>query len=160
MAIKGTDYTIDTDLRDSLVSDMETKTGSFSSAVGTSSGSFIGIQRAGMPGVTYKDPNIQGKVGITSDMITQVRIAYDTYIGEINQAINNLSNPEINQAFKGGSVERAFQSLVESVKKVAQDFTSSLQEAEMQIIQGVQRAYSAQDVAVGSDITGDAGTLS
>ena len=30
----------------------------------------------------------------------------------------------------------------------------------MQIIQGVQRAYSAQDVAVGSDITGDAGTLS
>lgn len=144
MAITGTDYSVKTDNRDSLVNDMSNRTDAFSSAVGGN----------------YSAANGPAKVGITTDMVSKIRTAYETYISEINAAISKIENPEVNQAFKGTAIEYSFQRLVTAVKGTAQEFTSKLKEAEMQIIRTVQEAYASQDSTVAQNINNDTNSLS
>ena len=157
MAINITDYSVNSELRDSLGSNITDKANEFSSSVG---GAQLGLDPmfSGALGVLVSN-GISGRVGITADMVSQIQTAYDNYISQINSDIAQIENPEVNQAFKGSSVETAFKNLVSSVKETAQRFTQSLKEAEMQIIQEVQKAYETQDTSIAGDINSDAGTL-
>lgn len=151
MAITGTDYTIDSSLRDNLDSTMKAPAEEFKSAVGAS------MSNEGFLG--FGGNVAEGKVGITPEMVQTVRTAYDTYIQTINDDISKIENPEVNQAFKGSAIEGAFSTLVTSVKTAAQNFTKSLQEAEMAIIEGVSKSYESQDTVSAGDISSDAGIL-
>ncbi len=167
MAINVTNHSINTDLRDNMESTISGKANEFSTTVGaTPSGgiSLGGINPGMTSGIAFLGSsliggNVVGRAGITADMVSQIETAYDNYISQINDDIAQIENPEVNQAFKGSSVESAFKNLVAAVKETAHEFTQSLKEAEMQIIQEIQKAYEAQDTSIAGDINSDAGTL-
>ena len=83
----------------------------------------------------------------------------DTYCSNIKAKIDDLTKVEVNQAFKGEAVERALNNFVESVKEVATNYITKLQNAEQSIIKGVQEAYEKQDIDLSSNLSNDGTSL-
>ena len=150
MAIHNTNIKADTTLRDSLRSDMGNITDAFSGAVGE--------QQVPAAMMSNKASGTT-RAGITADMVSKIKNAFETYIADINQAIDKIENPEVNQAFKGSAMEGAFKRLVNGVKITAQNFTNKLQESEMEIIKSVEQAYITQDSTMAQNINNDTGSL-
>ena len=98
--------------------------------------------------------------GITADFAKNSKDAVDSYISNVQSAVDQLSNPEINQAFKGTSLEQALTNFVNAVKSVANDFCKRLNEAENQILSSVETAYKEQDSDLNTNLTSDSDNIS
>lgn len=143
MAISNTDYKINTEKRDSLKVDMAKKTNSFQASVGRNT--------------SYDSSSL---IGITGDMVSRVETAFDSYIDDINQALSQIVNQPVDVAFKGSSIERAFENLVAAIKNTSMDFTSKLGDAEKQIIRSVREGFANQDITVGQQMESHTSNLS
>lgn len=98
--------------------------------------------------------------GITPEFAKNVTDAIDSYVAGINEALDELENPEVNQGFRGTALEGALNKFVSSVKSVAQIYCKELAEAENQILRSVETAYNAQDESLTANLSTDSDTLS
>ena len=66
---------------------------------------------------------------------------------------------DIGQAFKGTNVETAVQNLITAVKDEALRYTTSLKDAELEVIDLVDKAYASNDESISSSMNADTGAL-
>lgn len=100
--------------------------------------------------------------GITADFLPKFQAAVDEYEAEVKNSIEKLNTTKeeyLQNAFKGSAIEEAITSFVTSVKQVANNYLTSLKNAEMQIAQSVQNVYQQQDTDISSNLNKDASTL-
>ena len=154
MAITQSGATVDTSVRDEfLQSSVDSSiTNGGETAHTQTTGDFLGIG-----GETSETG--AGLGGVTANFVSEYTKAMDTYCREIKTKIDALTKVEVNQAFKGEAVERALNKFVESVKEVATNYITKLQNAEQSIIKGVQEAYEKQDIDLSSNLSNDGTSL-
>jgi len=150
MAISMSSATVDQSERENLLSSNVDSSVTAGGATANTSGGFFGL------GAKESGASI---AGITEDFAKNVKKEIDTYIEDINTEVESLSNPEVNQAFKGAGVEGALKNFVNSVKQVAKDYTNRLKVAEQQIIDSVGAAYVTQDTDISGNLKSDSGSL-
>lgn len=100
--------------------------------------------------------------GITADFLPKFQSAVDEYETEVKNSIEKLNTTKeeyLQNAFKGSAIEGAITSFVDSIKQVANNYLTSLKNAEMQIAQSVQNVYQQQDTDISSNLNKDASTL-
>ena len=141
MAISMSGATVTTDTRDELLAS------SIDSSI-TSGGASPNMQATGFLGLGGKEATGAALAGITASF------ASNEYCTTIDNAIEKLSQVDVNTAFKGTGIEGALNNFIESVKTVAKDYTNKLKAAETEIVNSVAQAYQAQD----TDLTGDLGS--
>ena len=154
MAITQSGATVDTSARDEfLQSSVDSSiTNGGETAHTQTTGDFLGIG-----GETSETG--AGLGGVTANFVNEYTNAMDTYCSDIKTKIDALTKVEVNQAFKGEAVERALNKFVESVKEVATNYITKLQNAEQSIIKGVQEAYETQDIDLSSNLSNDGTSL-
>lgn len=147
MAISMSGATVTTDTRDELLAS------SIDNSI-TSGGASPNMQPTGFLGLGGKEATGAALAGITASFASNVSSRIDEYCTTIDNAIEKLSQVDVNTAFKGTGIEGALNNFIESVKTVAKDYTNKLKAAETEIVNSVAQAYQAQD----TDLTGDLGS--
>lgn len=155
MAITGTSATVDQSKRkDLLNSNLKNNTLGYGDKLNTSWNiSTKGIRR---------EADGKNLAGITADFLPKFTSAVDEYCSEVKKSIDKLSSVQednMNNAFKGGAVGKAITDFIESVKQVANNYLTALQNSENQIAESVQNAYTQQDTDISSDLNKDASSL-
>ena len=111
------------------------------------------------PETSWFSPVGADLAGVTDSLVTNYSKAVETYSANVREKINELSNPEVNSAFKGSKVEESLQKFVESVKVVANSYLESLAAVQTAIAGAVAAAYEQQDIDLSGNLTTDQGTL-
>lgn len=150
MAITMSGAKVETDERDSLLSSSIDQTITDGGAAPNTSGGAFGF------GATESGASL---AGVTESFAQNVTAKIETYITDVNTAVDELSTVEVNQAFKGAGLEAALNNFVESVKGVAKNYTDKLKRAEDQIINSVAAAYATQDSDLSENLGSDASSL-
>lgn len=159
MAITGTSATVDQSKRkDLLNSNLKNNTLGYGDKLNTS---WNISSTMGFP-VIRREADGKNLAGITADFLPKFTSAVDEYCSEVKKSIDKLSSVQednMNNAFKGGAVGKAITDFIESVKQVANNYLTALQNSENQIAESVQNAYTQQDTDISSDLNKDASSL-
>lgn len=148
MAITMSGATVDTTERDALLSST-VDAGVTSGGATLNTGGPFGL--GGTTGATL--------AGVTASFASNVSTAIDEYCAEIDAKVEELSQVEVNTAFKGSAIESALNNFIESVKTTAKSYTSKLKEAEAEIINSVAKTYETQDTDISGNLASDGSTL-
>lgn len=148
MAITMSGATVDTTERDALLSST-VDAGVTSGGATLNTGGLFGL--GGTTGATL--------AGVTASFASNVSTAIDEYCAEVDAKVEELSQAEVNTAFKGSAIEAALNNFIESVKTTAKSYTSKLKAAESEIINSVAKAYETQDTDISGNLASDGSTL-
>ncbi len=148
MSITQSGATVDTTERDALLSST-VDAGVTSGGATLNTGGVLGL--GGTTGANL--------AGVTASFASNVSTAIDEYCAEIDAKIEELSQVEVNTAFKGSAIESALNNFIESVKTTAKSYTNKLKEAETQIVNSVAKAYETQDTDISGNLASDGSTL-
>lgn len=100
---------------------------------------------------------IEGRFGINIKQIPIMQGAITTYINEVNEALNELTASNANDAF-GPKIGEAMEVFVSNVKYSVQQLTSNLGAFKADLAQ-IQEAYEAKASSASSSITSTAEEL-
>lgn len=107
----------------------------------------------------YVDSSLETAAGISSDFAESLSGAIDSYIADINQTLNKLDSLDATIGFKGTAVAGAIETFIENVKAVSLNYTTALQNAEVQIVNSVKTAYQTQDADLSGNLSTDSSTI-
>ena len=142
MAITMSGATVDSSNRDTLLTSV-VDTGLLSGGV---AGSFW-----------HSDAKL---AGVTEQFATAVSGEIDKYCSDVETILKQLEAADSAVAFKGSQIDTALSSFIEGVKSSAFDYLKKLKEAEQQIVDSVQKAYTTQDTDLSSNLNSDTSSLS
>lgn len=151
MAISMSGATVDTSERDSLLSSSingQIVAGGESANTSGAFGGMFGTEASGAK-----------LAGVTFNFAGQVKMAINNYIREVQSKLDQLQAIENNSAFRGMAVNQALTTFVDSVREVGKEYLAKLQEAEKQIIESVDKAYSTQDTDLSDNLKSDSSQL-
>lgn len=98
--------------------------------------------------------------GVTESFATAVSDEIDKYCSNVETILKQLETADSTVAFKGSQVGSALANFIEGVKSSAFDYLKKLKEAEQQIVDSVQKAYTTQDTDLSSNLNSDTSSLS
>lgn len=75
--------------------------------------------------------------------------AIDEYVNTIKFTLDNLEAQDSKVVFKGTAIWSALKKNIEFVKEVSMSYLNKLKEAEVVIVNSVEKVYSSQDASVG-----------
>lgn len=165
MAVTGSDTVAESAKRAGLDTSMSS-TG-YVEAVGASSGNVTTSGTApaaydSFSGAPLGEVTVEGdKAGIKEEFKSELDKAITGYIDNLNTILDGLTGEgiDIGQAFKGTNVETAVQNLITAVKDEALRYTTSLKDAELEVIDLVDKAYASNDESISSSMNADTGAL-
>ena len=105
--------------------------------------------------------NVPGSLaGVTADFASAFQTVADSYKAEVQQQIDQLCNPEVNQAFRGAGVQSALEDFVVGIRDAASAYLDSLTEVEKAIVNAVRAAYVKQDNDLAGNVRSDTSRVS
>lgn len=97
--------------------------------------------------------------GVTPTFAQNVCTEIDNYKAAVLEYLNRLEAANSSVAFQGEGVKAALTTFINSVRDVATSYLNKLSEAEQDIINSVQAAYSTQDTDLASEMNSDSTQL-
>lgn len=123
-------------------------------------GAVANTHRTGFLGLGGSEATGAPLAGVTAEFASAFSGVVDTYAADVRSKIDQLSSPEINQAFQGAGINAALANFIEGVKEVANSYLESLANVEVAITAEVAKAYADQDTELSGQLGSDTGTVS
>ena len=122
-------------------------------------GATLNTTRTGFLGLGGTEATGAPLAGITPEFVAAYKTALDAYQGEVDAKVDQMTNPDVNQAFKGTGVQTALNNFVEGVKAVAKAYDLVLTDVQRQMADEVKATYGSQDDNLGGQLGNDTSRL-